>query len=348
MVSLGTYHFTPFRRVIHSFIFSKLGNCCINKKNVENLLNPSDDQAERNDHIVFDLTPAVDGVSAANPTVTYDGREYTPEISLVNYVYDYDDKEYKETTLVPNVDYTATIVPGTNAGDYYVTITAVAESEKYIGSGTFKWNIETREFTPLTVEDAREDAEYDGEAVADAEFTVSGFGTTNPGITSADDCELTHRYYALKNDVQNPSLATLTRNDFEKDALDSNPVNAGFYWVEIDVIDEGVPGTDATIHNYKKATVGAAFEIEKKAAIIVPDETNNITYGQFVNVNGLTFTLDRESIVTGDEVSTDGLGLKVVASEATGVKTYVEATDALDAGTYAYELTTTECTNTNY
>ena len=28
-----TYHFTPFRRVIHSFIFSKLGNCCPNNKN---------------------------------------------------------------------------------------------------------------------------------------------------------------------------------------------------------------------------------------------------------------------------------------------------------------------------
>lgn len=29
MVCVVTYHFTSFRRVIHSFIFSKLGNCCI-------------------------------------------------------------------------------------------------------------------------------------------------------------------------------------------------------------------------------------------------------------------------------------------------------------------------------
>lgn len=278
----------------------------IGKKDIAKLVKDSVPTAEKNDHIEISLKVA-EGGSVAGKTVTYNGREYTPVIKLVNYVYDYAQGAYVESVLVEGTDYTATITPQTNAGHYTVTITAKDDSVNYKGAGSFDWDITKRDFKELSVTDNRtaEQKVYDGEAVLNDEFTVSGLGTdANPGTASGNT--LTYKWYKLSGGA------------FVAMAQDEKPTNAGDYRVEITVSNP----------NYNNTTVTADFEITKKTVTITPKADNNITYTA-VSPAFNTLTFDAAGFVGTDSVTSEALGLSIDG---------VSAGTIPDAGEYNYVM----------
>ena len=279
----------------------------IGKKDISKLVKDSVPGAEKNDHIEISLKSAGSG-SVAGKTVTYNGREYTPDIKLVNYVYDYAQGQYVESVLVEGTDYTATITPQTNAGHYTVTITAKDDSVNYKGTASFNWDITKKNFENLSVTDNRtaEQKVYDGEAVQKDEFTVSGLGTdANPGTASGNT--LTYKWYKLSGDA----FTAMGENEL--------PTDAGDYRVEITVSNP----------NYNATTVTKDFKITKKTVTITPKPENNITYSTpSPAFNTLAF--DAAGFVGNDSVTSEALGLSIKDVPAAGV--------ILNAGEYDYVM----------
>ena len=313
----------------------------IGQKDIAELVRESDTTAPKNDHIEFSLIPA--GSDPLNTkTVVYNGKEYTPVIKLINYVYDYNQKKYVAEELVEGTDYTATLTPQTDVNTYTVTITAKADSVNYKGSGSIDWDITKRDFVELSVTDNRTEEEkiYDGQAVQNSEFTVTGLDDAedtdgNPGITSQTDCTLTYKYFKLKENVNVPAggIDELSADDFEEMPAGQVPTNAGTYRVAITVVN----------HNYNTMTVGKNFVIKQREVTITPKDENNIIYGDFVDVNNLKYTVT--NAVEGENVQANDVVIKVIKKKVNGNPVYVGKYDILNAGKYDYELTGGTCSS---
>ena len=303
----------------------------IGKKDISKLVKASVPTAEKNDHIEVSLKPS-EGAEVPGYTVTYNGKQYTPVIKLVNYVYDYNDKKYKETELVEGTDYTAVITPQTNAGHYTVTINAKSDSVNYKGTGTFDWDITKRNFENLSVTDNRNDEQkiYDGQAVQESEFTVSGLGTdTNPGTTNGNT--FTYKWYKVSDDYEKPNDITvenIPEADFVEMAQGAVPTDAGYYRVVITVKND----------NYNDTIVAKNFEIVKKTVTITPKDDNNIVYGTPSPV-WANLTFDAEGLVGTDTVTSADLDLRIADGfNADNSPKSIDANTILNAGEYDYVI----------
>ncbi len=116
--------------------------------------------------------------SAQLPTITYDGKTYTPTAKLVYKDFWDGTDTLTNKTLELDKDYTVEINEGKTAGTYEITFTGIGN---FTGTKTVEWTIQQADIYSIKV--AGGSKTYDGKPVTEKDFRV----TTKLTETSAKD-----------------------------------------------------------------------------------------------------------------------------------------------------------------
>lgn len=225
-------------------------------------------------------------VETALPTITYNGKEYTPTARLVYNNFWNGTSMEEQHALTPGTDYTVTVTPGKNAGTYTITFEAVKnEDNEYTGNlkgtKTVQWNI-GKATMELGIEGGDEFVYNGANSVDESQFVISGV-------------------------PENSSDAVFTY--FKNGEAIDKPDTVGTYTVK----------ATFTNPNYNEGEITKNFEIVQRDVKVTPAADQKITYGEDTPTNiaytveqatadGTTGLVEGDSI-SGELVAVDGTGL---------------------------------------
>ena len=209
-----------------------------------------------------------EAVETALPKITYNGKEYTPTVRLV-YNNFWNGTTTEDSHEVSTDEYTASITPGKNAGEYTITLTA-KEDSNFKNTKTIVWNID-KATMELGIEGGDEFIYNGANTVDETAFVVSG---VPEGSSDA--------------------VFTYTQNG---EAVDK-PTEVGTYTVK----------ATYTNPNYNNGEITKDFQIVARDVKVTPDADQKVTYGEAIPEE-ITYTVEQAEeggttgLVAGDEIT---------------------------------------------
>ena len=242
--------------------------------------------------------------SAQLPTITYDGKTYTPTAKLVYKDFWDGTDTLTDKTLELDKDYTVEISAGQNAGEYQITFTGKGN---FTGTKTVTWNITNANMT--LVDDNQGQAYqfvYNGaNTVNTAAFKVSG---------APEGAQATYTYFS-NSGLQLPSA----------------PATVGSYRVKITYAKA----------NYNTADITLNFNVTKRPVTLTPAADQKITYGEAIPTE-IRYTVEAANgdrgLVAGDEITGNLIAVVGTGILNAGTYDYVLVDSECDFENYTVTL----------
>ena len=238
------------------------------------------------------------------PTITYDGKTYTPTAKLVYKDFWDGTDTLTDKTLELDKDYTVEISAGQNAGEYQIVFTGKGN---FTGTKTVTWNIENANMT--LVDDNQGQAYqfvYNGaNTVNTAAFKVSG---------APEGAQATYTYFS-DTGLQLPSA----------------PTTVGSYRVKITYAKA----------NYNTADITLNFNVTKRPVTLTPAADQKITYGEAIPTE-IRYTVEAANgdrgLVAGDEITGNLIAVVGTGILNAGTYDYVLVDSECDFENYTVTL----------
>ena len=242
--------------------------------------------------------------SAQLPTITYDGKTYTPTAKLVYKDFWDGTDTLTDKTLELDKDYTVQISAGQNAGEYQIVFTGKGN---FTGTKTVTWNIANAN---MTLVDDNQGQAY--------QFVYNGANTVNTTafkVSGAPEgAQATYTYFSDTNSQ-----------------LTSAPTTVGSYRVKITYAKA----------NYNNADITLNFNVTRRPVTLTPAADQKITYGEAIPTE-IRYTVETANgdrgLVEGDEITGNLIAVVGTGILNAGTYDYVLVDSACDFANYTVTL----------
>lgn len=242
--------------------------------------------------------------SAQLPTITYDGKTYTPTAKLVYKDFWDGTDTLTNKTLELDKDYTVQISAGQNAGEYQIVFTGKGN---FTGTKTVTWNIANAN---MTLVDDNQGQAY--------QFVYNGANTVNTTAFKVSGA---------------PEGAQATYTYFSDSGLQltSAPTTVGSYRVKITYAKA----------NYNNADITLNFNVTKRPVKLTPAADQKITYGEAIPTE-IRYTVEAANgdrgLVAGDEITGNLIAVVGTGILNAGTYDYVLVDSECDFANYTVTL----------